>query len=71
MIRIQIYSLSVSVVYVETIRVEKHKYKNKSISAKLFEYSEERLTITDFFNIANKTKAKHNIRIIVALHSLS
>jgi len=36
------YSLSAGIVYVETIRVKKHRYKKDSISAKLFEYSEAR-----------------------------
>jgi len=42
MVRIPIYSLSAYIEYVEKIRVEMHRYKKDFISAKLFDYSEER-----------------------------
>ena len=41
MIRIPIYSLSAGIAYMQTIRVNKHKYKKDSISAKLCEYSDQ------------------------------
>ena len=41
-IRIQIYLPSAGVVYVETIRVKKHRNRIKSMSSKLFHYSRER-----------------------------
>ena len=59
MIEIPMYSLSAGIVYVQTIRVKKHKYKKDFISAKLFEYSEERWGNTStHFNNGNKTNAR-------------
>ena len=59
MIRMPIYSLSAGIVYVKTTRVNKHRYKKDSISAKLFGYWEERwATKSTSFSIVNETNAR-------------